>query len=272
MECCSSLPPGAAGWPHKYHAAWDKHSGPCPRPRRGLETPRGPYPTCLVDLQRKGSGPRPCLSPGPPAGWKRAWQTCHPKGSLLVSRLQLIRLFPPTSVPGKKAAELESCMRVRRARGCEPPAPQRAPCAAGPCHSPASLLLLSWVLWNLAFQISEQTVRACKAHPEIQCANPVPIWGAPPTTRPGVASGPHSVPGVWRKEANDRHHCGTADPLCLEDSRKASSYPLTRAPLSALGLPPLLSPTWLCPGVWISLWLPMADRRLRIPSPPGTPP
>lgn len=31
MECCSSLPQGAASWPHKYHTAWDKHSVPCPR-------------------------------------------------------------------------------------------------------------------------------------------------------------------------------------------------------------------------------------------------
>ena len=72
------------------------------------------------NLRRKESGRLPCLSPGPPAARKLAWQTCHRKGWLLISLRQLSRLFPRRSVPAREG-QVRLCSSF-----CMPPEHQEA--------------------------------------------------------------------------------------------------------------------------------------------------
>lgn len=117
MEPCSSLAQGEAACQHKYHLACDHNSclrGPGPRgstagPGRARGLPRGHMQAVQLNLQRKESGQQPCLSPGPLAGQKHAWQICHLTGLILISLHQLSQLSPLKSVPAEKAAEVKSC-------------------------------------------------------------------------------------------------------------------------------------------------------------------
>ena len=116
------------------------------------------------NLRRKESGRLPCLSPGPPAAPKLAWQTCHQKGWLLISLRQLSRLFPRRNVPARER-QVRLCSSF-----CMPPEHQEAEPRSRPQLPAAPGQELFQVLRTLlpSFMIPTQMAE-CWAVPAGEC-------------------------------------------------------------------------------------------------------
>lgn len=135
MDSPSSLRQGEAGGQPPSSFESGLAPGPYPRPRPGAAAPRGPYVARLWNLQRKESGRRPCPPPGPPAGQKPAWRTCHLRGWLSISLHQPSRLFPPRSGPGSEtqagSPHTVAVSPAQPSRELTPPPGRRRPAVSG---------------------------------------------------------------------------------------------------------------------------------------------